>query len=294
MIDFALPDTAVAAFHRDGFVVIERLIDADTVARLRQRFSALFDGEFESGLVPDEVNWRRGRDPDSATRQICNAWKGDRFVAAVALDPAIGRACARLGGWRGARINQDNVFWKPPGGSAVGFHQDSSYEEWVVPSDMVSCWIALDDTSADGGTVEYVRGSHAWPLSAMIAQFHGPDDVTGEMLAAARRAGVRRPERVPVEVPAGGAAFHHGRTWHGSAVNHGKRPRRSLVAHCMSSDARHHTSRIGSIYSRYKRFGDDTLDESFFPVLWREDGYRSPFLDAYTRREIGWGGTPAA
>ena len=30
---------------------------------------------------------------------------------------------------------------------------------------------------------------------------------------------------------------------------------------------------------RYKRTGSDEMDESFFPVLWREDGYRTPFLD---------------
>jgi hypothetical protein len=23
------------------------------------------------------------------------------------------------------------------------------------------------------------------------------------------------------------------------------------------------------------------MDESFFPVLWREDGYRTPWLDSY-------------
>jgi hypothetical protein len=35
-----------------------------------------------------------------------------------------------------------------------------------------------------------------------------------------------------------------------------------------------------TMYSRYKRRGDDVMDESFFPILWTEDGYRTPFLDA--------------
>ena len=39
----------------------------------------------------------------------------------------IGRACAILRGWPGARINQDNVIWKPPATAALGFHQDDSY-----------------------------------------------------------------------------------------------------------------------------------------------------------------------
>ena len=50
----------------------------------------------------------------------------------------------------------------------------------------------------------------------------------------------------------------------------------------------------GYIYSRYKRFGDDTMDESFFPVIYRQDGYRSPFIAPFLARDIGWGGQAAA
>lgn len=290
MVEIDLSASQIERYHRDGFVVVEAMIDEHTTAMLKRRFEALFAGEFESGLEPDEVNWQHGSGSPRATRQICNAWKGDRHIARVILDPAIGRACARLGGWPGARINQDNVFWKPPGGSAVGFHQDSAYEDWVIPPDMVSCWIALDETTIDGGTVEYIRSSHQWGEADEIAEFHGPTDPTVEMREAADRAGVAAPEHVPIVVPAGSGTFHHGRVWHGSLANRGANDRRSLVAHCMSSQAVYHPERIGPIYSRYKRFGDDTMDESFFPVLWREDGYRSPFLDAYVTQRISWGG----
>ena len=208
------------------------------------------------------------------------------------LDGAIGRACAALGDWQGARINQDNLFWKPPGGSAVGFHQDSAYQDWVVPSDMVSCWIALDDTTPEGGTVEYLRGSHRWGLAPMKGDFHTPAEPLKEMRVAAHAAGIAQPEHVKVVVPAGGGAFHHGWTWHGSGINHGASPRRSIVAHCMSSAARFHPNNVGAVYSRYKRFGDDSMDESYFPILWRQDGHRSSFLDAYAKREIGWGESP--
>ena len=71
------------AFERDGFVVIdEGFLDDDTVAELRERFEPLFDGRYESGIRPDEVNWVPGRDPDDRTRQICNGWKADPRLAA--------------------------------------------------------------------------------------------------------------------------------------------------------------------------------------------------------------------
>ena len=276
----SLSQDAIARFRRDGFVVVDGILDSDTVARVVARFAPLFRGEFGTGIQPDEWNWREGRDPPELTRQICNGWKADREIARVVLREDIGRACALLMDWPGARINQDNVLWKPPHGRALGFHQDESYQSWVVPPAMASCWIALDDTAADRGSLEYVRGSHAWPLAKMIDQFHAPEDPQREMREAAARQGVA-PEIVPVVVPAGGGAFHHGRTWHGSSANGGAHERRSVVAHCISSAAHFHPENKGPVYSRYQRPGDRTMDEAFFPVLWERSGERSSYLESY-------------
>lgn len=267
-------------FAADGFVVLPGVLVAQEIRALRARVEPLFRGEFRSGLQPDEINWRAGRDPEDRTRQLCNVWKADPDVARVVLRTDIGRACAELGGWSGARLNQDNLFWKPPGAGAIGFHQDSAYEQWVVPSDMVSCWLALDDTHAAAGTVEYVRGSHRWGAGPKSVDFHAPPRPFEDVVTAARRAGAERPERVAIEVSAGDAVLHHGWTWHGSGENAGDRTRRSLVVHCMDAAARFHESEIGPVYGRYKRFGDTTMDESFFPILWRSDGYRSPIAAA--------------
>ena len=270
----------IQRFRRDGFLVVERLIEPAAAARLATRFGPLFRGEFETGLCPDEWNWREGRDAEDLTRQICNAWKSDRQVARAVLHPRVGLWCARLSGWPGARINQDNVLWKPPGARPLAFHQDDSYQQWVVPPELCTCWIALDATSAAGGTIEYVVGSHRWNLAPPASRFHAPDDYEREMHEAAARAGVA-PEVVRVEVPAGGGVFHHGRTFHGSGTNRADAPRRALVSHCMSSEACYHPTNVGNIYGRYKRAGSTEMDESFFPVLWTEDGYRSAFLDGY-------------
>lgn len=274
----ALSNTDIATFERDGFVVVPNVLDAATIEAARTRFEPLFSGDFETSLQPDEWNWRTGSGAPDVTRQICNGWKADRTVASIVLRADIGAACARLRGWPGARINQDNVIWKPPGTKPLGFHQDDSYQDWIIPSEMVTCWMTLDDTRADQGTIEYVRGSHLWPLAPPISQFHAPDDPLADMRLAAEAAGVDAPDIVPIEVPAGNAVFHHGRTWHGSRANRGENPRRSIVAHCMSSDARFHEKNVSGIYSRYRRHGTDEMDESFFPVLWRKDGYRTSWI----------------
>jgi len=282
MID--LSPSAQHAFDADGFVVVDKLIETATLPALHQAFENLFDGRFETGVRPDEVNWQQASGDPSLSRQICNGWKANRAIARIVLSESISKAIAYLAGWPGVRIMIDNVIWKPPATKSLGFHQDSAYLAWFTPSDLLTCWIALDDTNADGGTIEFVRGSHKWRLDEPVGEFHAPVDYRGPMQAAAIREGVD-PEIVYVEVSAGGGSFHHGWTWHGSGANQSPNPRRSLVLHAMRSDVEyvpaHFSQGIGPVYSRYKRLGDNQLDENYFPILWREDGYRTPQIDEY-------------
>lgn len=277
-----ITSSQIEQFRTDGFLILQQFLSSDDVERARARFEPLFRGEFETGLYPDEWNWREGRDPIDRTRQICNGWKSDRSIASIVLREEIGRVCALLAGWTGARMGQDNVLWKPPGAKALGFHQDDSYCHWIIPSGFTTCWMALDDTAAAGGTLEYARGSHRWGLFEKVRQFHAPEDYREALNAAARSVGAEV-ELVPVEVPAGGCAIHAGGMWHGSDANRTSRPRRSLVTHCVAAEARFHPTEVSYIYSRYRRVGDDTMDESFFPILWSQSGYRTSYLESYCR-----------
>jgi hypothetical protein len=73
----------IEAFRRDGFLVVEEgLVSERGLELLRERYLKLFEGEYETGVRPDEVNWVPGRDPEDRTRQLCNAWKSDNVVAA--------------------------------------------------------------------------------------------------------------------------------------------------------------------------------------------------------------------
>jgi hypothetical protein len=120
----------VEAFHRDGFLIVEEgLVSEKALDLLEERYLRLFDGEYETGIKPDEVNWIKGRDPEDRTRQLCNAWRADTVIAAQVLSARIGRLAAQLMSYPGVRILQDNVLWKPPGTKAIGFHQDGSYAD---------------------------------------------------------------------------------------------------------------------------------------------------------------------
>ena len=268
------------AFERDGFVLADSLIDPDRIVALHDRFDRLFRGEFETGVAPDEVNWQAEDGDPTLTRQICNGWKADRLVADTVLGAELGRAIAELAGWPGARIVQDNLLWKPPGARSLGFHRDNAYLAWYTPREMLTCWMALDPTSADGGTVEFAVGSHRWATDHdPTPEFHATQDYR-ETVARAGSSGGHEVRFHYVEVPAGGGSFHHGWLWHGSGPNTSGRHRRALVLHCASSEARFDRGGFGQgngpIYTRYARLTDDQMDENHFPVLWREDGYRTP------------------
>jgi ectoine hydroxylase-related dioxygenase (phytanoyl-CoA dioxygenase family) len=271
-------------FNQDGFLIVDRLIEDRQVEIIRNRFDQLFCGNFETGVAPDEVNWQEATGDPSLTRQICNGWKADREIAKIVLDENIGRAIAELGDWPGTRIMIDNVLWKPPGTRALGFHQDNAYLEWFSPTELLSCWIALDDTVAEGGTIEFARGSHKWAQTKPEGEFHGPEEYRKYMELSAKHEGLE-PDIVFVEVQKGGGSFHHGWTWHGSGENRSSKPRRALVLHAMRSDVQYVPAHLGqgtgSIYSRYKRLDSTVIDENYFPILWRSDGYRTPGIATY-------------
>jgi len=267
----------IAAYKRDGFVIVPEYLPEGEVERVLARWASVFGHEWETGIAPDEVNFVPGTTDPEMTRQLCNVWKADRVVAATTLSVRNAAFAAKLAGHRGVRIVQDNLIWKPPCGKPLLVHQDGSYLDYLDPPNMITCWMALDDTDRSTGTIYYVPGSHLWPHAPVGGQFHAPDDWLSWLQE--RRPPGAEVELVPVEVPCGGAAFHDTWVFHGSPAN--VRPdaqRRSIISHLMSAETRWNPDRPHPTYSRYRRPGETEFDEAFFPVLWREDGYRSPWL----------------
>ena len=115
-----LSQDQIDRFNEDGFLFVDNLIDDETAEEIKQHYELMFRGDFETGIRPDEINWQEGASDPSLTRQICNGWKGDRAIARVVLREDVGRACATLGGWPGARIKVDNVLWEAAGHASAG------------------------------------------------------------------------------------------------------------------------------------------------------------------------------
>ena len=175
--------------------------------------------------------------------------------------------------WKGSKLIQDNVLWKPPGGKTLGYHQDAAYDDWIIPQTMMTCWMSLDDTKKETGTLEYVKGSHKWGLQPPRGEFHSPEDYREQLKIFAKKNN-KELDIVYVEVPAGGVAFHHGYMWHGSGINTSNKHRRAIVSHCVPYDAKFQPTNNGGTaktYKKYKKEDSDKLPDEFFPLLWKRD-----------------------
>ena len=134
---------------------------------------------------------------------------------------------------------------------------------------------------------------HSYPVQHEAYCFEGKTKPASKPAAAA--AGAPAPAWESPDVPSGAVLVHHQDAWHGSGPNTtADRPRRSLVVHLLRDDVRfadahasdylRHPGAAGAanyIYARYKRLGDDALDEAFFPTTYREGGGRADFLEGY-------------
>lgn len=274
----------IERFREDGFLVVERFIDPDLARAVADRFPRIFRGEFETTVPPDEWRWVEGRDPPHVTRMIWNGWKSDRTIAALALSENIGRMCARLASWSGTRLSQDGCLWKPPGATGLAFHQDGNYNAWFEPSELVTCWIPLDEIDAGSGGIEYARGSHRWGAGQRPNDFHAPANHRAPVEKAAAERD-RTLEIARVSVPVGGCVFHGTWVWHGSGPNAGPRDRRVLSLHCMAESARFHPTRPAYAQGRFRRFQDTSMDESFYPITWGQERTRSSFINDYLEGE---------
>lgn len=272
-------------FREQGFLMLEKFLDLDLVDRIDDRLDPLFATRLETGVYPDEWHGRPGLSQPNATRQMSGLWRCDRTVASLSLSAEIARLNATFAGWTGGRLAMDSCWIKPPGAPEVSFHRNNTAVGCIDPASVVTCWIALRAATAAAGTLEIVPGSHTWQCSDRFRFLHAPkEDYRQPLWDAAAEAGVDRPTIVAAEIPAGGCIFLHGDLWHGSGRNTtADLTRRSFAVSTLSAEAQFQPPGVGPgyIFSRYRRTGDSQMDESFFPVLWTQDGYRTPMAIEY-------------
>lgn len=222
---YRLSPEQVDFYRREGYLAGVRVLDDAQVETLRQQLTPLFDPNHPGIGLFHEVHSNESGDPEKVLFHALGAWRIARAFHDLLWNPAFTVPASQL--IEGpVRFWHDQLFCKPPGhGGVVAWHQDYSYWTRTQPMTHLTCFIALDDTDTDNGCLNYVPGSHYWPLLPVTGLANDMDAIqtvlTDEQKAAFRV--------VPARLKKGYASFHHPLTVHGSYGNTSPRPRRAAV-----------------------------------------------------------------
>lgn len=219
----------VRNFEESGFVVLPGLLPEAELALVSDEVNKILTGTTKF-VPPDAIVYEPGSSPPQV-RNVFHIHKYSSICMDLARHPAIIGIIGDILG-RPLRLYSSSLFAKPAEvGTQVPLHQDMAY--WPFePYELLSCWIALDDSTIENGCVRFSVGSHNLGLLR-----HTPSGVPGNSMGVDDKRADGLPE-CAVEVRKGSCVLHHCLTAHRSEPNRSARPRRGLIFVYMSPQVR--------------------------------------------------------
>lgn len=216
--DFLTPE-AIAAFHRDGYIVVSNFLNdretelLRTIAR-RDRHIA-------------ETRTSRADGEGGAVELVVENELPDHSIysAIVQAEPLV-HAMEVLLGDEVYHYHHKMILKEPRIGGAWTWHQDYGYwyNNGCLLPDMASCMFAVDRATRENGCLQVIRGSHRMGRIDHIKR----GEQTGADLERVDAA-LKRMELVYVEMEPGSAVLFHGNTLHRSDQNHSEHPRWAFI-----------------------------------------------------------------
>jgi ectoine hydroxylase len=246
-----LSEAQIAAFQRDGYVIVRGLFDAEEADILRKTAKA--DAAFQQHSY--DLNDGKG----GATKLVLWNKAGENLYSRVARCPRIVDSMEQLLGDEVYHYHSKMSIKEPLTGGAWNWHQDYGYwySNGCLFPDMGSAFIAVDPNTRENGCLQVLRGSHQ-----LGRVEHGKfGDQTGadpERVEAAKKV----LEHVYVELEPGDVLFFHGNTLHASDQNKSPNPRWTLICcfntkHNNPYKASHHP-----FYEKLEKVSDNALKEA--------------------------------
>ncbi|MBX7072530.1 MAG: phytanoyl-CoA dioxygenase family protein [Pirellulales bacterium] len=260
---YRLTEEQVAHFEEFGYVAPVRVLDDQQVDALRCELAELANPRHPGNELFYEFHTNESTDPNRVLFHALGAWRIAPGFHDLLWNPAFTVPASQLLGGA-VRFWHDQLFCKPARhGGVVAWHQDYSYWTRTKPMAHLTCWIGLDDATRENGCLQYVSGSHRWPLLPMPA-LAGDMESLREVLTAEQLDQFRP---VHIELKKGEAAFHHPLLVHGSQANSVDRPRRAAVINVVrdgvcSDSAEQLLAGVPPIAS------GQPLNGQFFPLLY--------------------------
>lgn len=229
---WAVTAQQVQAYRRDGFVVIEDVLDEADILALRQATDELVEasrGVTAHDAVYDLEPTHSAAEP--RVRRIKMPHRVHPAYERVMRHPRILAALQALM-HHSVRFDISKLNLKSAGyGAAVEWHQDWAFYPHTN-DDLAAVGVMMDDMRLENGPLLCIPGSHRGPV-------HDHHDADGFFCGAMdpAKAEVDYASAVPCIGRAGSISVHHVRTVHGSAVNTSNLPRRLLLLEYRAADA---------------------------------------------------------
>lgn len=218
MTEHAFTPQELAAYERDGYVLVRRLFDAEEMALLLQH--ARQDPALASSAY--------GRKDSTGLETRLALWNyaGDDLYSMFSRSPRIVNRMEQILGGEVYHWHTKMMLKEPYVGGAWEWHQDYGYWYYngcLYPL-LASCLIAVDRATRENGCLQVIRSSHH-----MGRIDHGK---TGDQAGADLErvnAALQRLELVYIEADPGDALFFHCNLLHRSDQNRSSYPRWSLI-----------------------------------------------------------------
>ena len=223
----------VASYRENGYLVVENVLDAATLARMRQSIADLVVKAAGVKTHNEVYDLEPTHTPEHPrVRRIKSPHKVDPLFLEVVKQPGMISVLKALLG-KDIRLHGSKLNVKAPKyGSPVEWHQDWAFYPHTN-DDILAIGVMLDDVELENGPLLVMPGSHrinkVWDHH-LDGRFCGAMDPTQTPELDYSKA-------VPCVGKAGSCSFHHVRLVHGSAQNTSEKPRQLLLYECTAADA---------------------------------------------------------
>src|SRR5262249_36077088 len=154
MSGFQLSGEQVDAFHRDGFVIVDGLLDRKEVGLLGNIARADYQ-------LQKEASSRADGEGGSVKIAVCNDLPTDDIYGAIVRSQSLMNAMEQLLEGEVYHYHHKMIFKDAREGGAWAWHQDYGYwYNFCCPFPLLaSCMIAVDRATKLNGCLQVIRGS---------------------------------------------------------------------------------------------------------------------------------------
>ncbi len=234
-----LDETRLAAFSRDGYLVVPNLGALETIESMLQIVEAslnpaLAPVEYEADVHYPGAPASRAAPGGDTPRRLLNALARHELFQHWALCGEVANHVRNLLESPYVQVSQNHhncVMTKFPGyGSETGWHQDIRYWSFDQPK-LVTSWLALGDEHPENGSLSVIPGSHTMDFE------RGQFDASLFFRTDLKKNRALMESAKNIELNAGDLLLFHSRLLHSARRNRTSKVKLSLVFtyHCESN-----------------------------------------------------------